>query len=96
MALGSYGVLRGINFMKRKYSEKKLHVLEKEMKNPSRWESADHTVSYDGPTSIRFRPDMLKKLHALSKAKHKTISRLVSDYVRAFADEEYQLLQVLS
>lgn len=78
--------------MKKKLSSKELETLEQEMREDSQWEEADHVVVYRGPTSVRFRPDLLKKLQALAQAKNKTVSRLVNDYVRAFVEEEYQLL----
>lgn len=82
--------------MKKKLSKRELEALEKEMRNPSLWENADHVVVYEGPTSIRFAFETLRKLRAIAKAKQKPINRLVNDYVKAFVDEEFVMLQKLS
>ena len=81
--------------MKRKYSKKQLKALEREMRAPSRWEKADHTVSYKGPTSIRFSEDILRKLHKIAKIRHTPINRLVNEYVRPFVEGEYAILEHL-
>ena len=61
--------------MRRKYSKNKLQALEKEMRDPAKWEAADHTVSYRGPTSVRFPLDTLKKL---AKALDISVDDLIS------------------
>jgi hypothetical protein len=81
--------------VKKKYSKKELNALEKIMEDPSLWEDADHTVSYKGPTSIRFPEETLRKLHAISKARKKPINRLVNEYVKPFVDGEYEILKEL-
>lgn len=81
--------------MKKKYSKNQLKVLEREMKNPGRWEDADHTVSYKGPTSIRFPMDTLKKLQAIAQVTQKPISRLVNEFVKPFVDAEFAILERL-
>jgi hypothetical protein len=83
------------NYMKKKYSNKQLRALEREMRNPSRWEDADHTVTYKGPTSIRFSFETLKKLQAIAEVTQKPINRLVNEYVKPFVDSEFALLQHL-
>lgn len=81
--------------MKKKYSKNQLKVLEREMKNPGRWEDADHTVSCKGPTSIRFPMDTLKKLQAIAQVTQKPISRLVNEFVKPFVDAEFAILERL-
>lgn len=81
--------------MRKKYSKSQLQVLEREMRNPSKWEAADHTISYRGPTSVRFPLDTLKKLQAIAKATQKPVNRLVNEFVKPFADGEYALLERL-
>lgn len=81
--------------MKKKLSRKKINELEKEMKDLSFWEKANHTVEYKGPTSIRFQPDLLKKLNTIAHIKKKSINKLVNEYVKIFVDEEYELLESL-
>ena len=54
--------------MKKYLSKKQLKTLEEEMREPTRWEDADHTVSYKGPTGIRFSTEILRKLHEISLA----------------------------
>lgn len=78
--------------MKKKYSKKRLERLEKDMQNPAQWEEAHHIISYKGPTSIRFGPELLSKLQEIAHAKNKPINRLVNDYVRAFVESEYELI----
>jgi predicted DNA-binding ribbon-helix-helix protein len=79
--------------MKKKYSKKQLEQLEKDMSNPKAWEAADHTVSYKGPTSIRFSDELLKKLHAIATIRQIPISRLVNEYVKAFVESDYAVLE---
>ncbi len=79
--------------MKKKYSKRQLRILEREMRDSSRWEDADHTVSYRGPTSIRFSLDTLKKLQAIAKATQKPINRLVNEFVKPFVDGEFAILE---
>jgi len=79
--------------MKKTYSKQELLKLEKEMRDPSVWEEADHTVSFKGPTSIRFSEDILAKLHAIAKVRKKPISRLVNEYVRPFVEGEFEVLE---
>lgn len=79
--------------MRKKYSARKIAQLEKDMKDISRWEDADHTVTFKGPTSIRFSEDVLKKLHAISKFRKIPINRLVNQYVKPFADGEFAILE---
>lgn len=81
--------------MKKKYTKQQLNDLEEEMKDPSLWVDADHTVRFKGPTSIRFSEDLLAKLHAVAKARKKPINRLVNEYVKPFVEGEYSLLQNL-
>ena len=81
--------------MKKKYSKKQLRALEIEMGDLSHWEDADHTISYKGPTSIRFSKDILKKLHMIAKVRHTPINRLVNEYVKPFVDGEYAILERL-
>ncbi len=80
-------------FMKKKYSKKQLKKLEQEMRNSAHWEETDHSVSYKGPTRIRFSKSTLKKLHAIAVAKHIPIYRLVNEYVKPFVNGEYSLLE---
>ena len=79
----------------KKYTKKQLNILEREMRQPAHWENADHTVSYKGPTSIRFPEDVLKKLHAIARVRHKPINRLVNEYVKPFVDGEFAILERL-
>lgn len=65
------------------------------MLDASKWEDADHTVTYKGPTSIRFSNDTLKKLHAIASVRKEPISRLVNECVKPFVDAEYSLLENL-
>lgn len=65
--------------MRKKYSKQFLARLEGEMKDESLWEEANHTVSFKGPTSIRFSEDILRKLHSVAKARHKPINRLINE-----------------
>ncbi len=81
--------------MRKKYSKNQLQVLEREMRDPSKWGPADHTVSYRGPTSIRFPLETLKKLQAIAKATQKPVNRLVNEFVKPFVDGEYALLERL-
>ena len=81
--------------MRKQYSKKQLKVLEREMKDSSRWESAGHVVSYKGPTSIRFSEEVLRKLHIIAKVRHTPINRLVNEYVKPFVDGEYAILEHL-
>lgn len=81
--------------MRKKYSKGQLQALEREMKDPAKWEAADHTVSYRGPTSIRFPLETLKKLHAIAKATQKPVNRLVNEFVKPFVDGEFALLERL-
>lgn len=66
--------------------------MEREMRDPSRWEDADHVVSFRGPTSVRFPEETLKKLHAVSKFRKIPMGRLINQYVKPFVDGEYEIL----
>ncbi|MBX7148033.1 hypothetical protein K1X76_03025 [bacterium] len=79
--------------MKKKYTAKQLKQLEKEMKDDAQWEEADHTINFNGPTSVRFPEDILRKMHAVAKARKKPINRLVNEWVKPFVEGEYALLQ---
>lgn len=65
------------------------------MRDQSKWEDADHTVSYKGPTSIRFSEDTLRKLQTIARIKKKPINRLVNEYVKAFVEGEYAIIKDL-
>lgn len=47
-------------------------------------------------TIVRFSAETLHKLRAIAKTKQKPINRLVNDYVKAFVDEEFMILQKLA
>lgn len=79
--------------MKKKLTKEHLNKIEQEMKDDSLWNEADHVVVYKGPTSIRFAPDLLKKLQSIARAKGKTLGKLVNDYVRVFVESEFPLLK---
>jgi len=81
--------------MSRKYTKGQLQALEREMRDPAKWEAADHTVSYRGPTSIRFPVETLKKLQAIAKATQKPVNRLVNEFIKPFVDGEFALLERL-
>ena len=81
--------------MRKKYLKTQLQALEREMRNPAKWEAADHNLSYRGPTSIRFPTETLKKLQAIAKATQKPVNRLVNEFVKPFVDGEYALLERL-
>ncbi len=81
--------------MRRKYTKGQLQALEREMRDPAKWEAADHAVSYRGPTSIRFPLETLKKLQAIAKATQKPVNRLVNEFIKPFVDGEFALLERL-
>lgn len=78
--------------MKKKYTPKELKKLEREMRRMNAWSDADHTVSFNGPTSVRFPKDTLKKLHAIAQARNIPIYKLVNEYIKPFIKNEYALL----
>lgn len=79
----------------KKYSKQQIKKLEADMKDSSLWEDADHTVTFKGPTSVRFSEELLRKMNAVAKARHKPLSRLVNEWVKPFVEGEYALLQSL-
>jgi hypothetical protein len=81
--------------MKKKYSKKQLKRIEKEMTQGKLWAVADHTVVYKGPLSIQFSNELLRKLHAISHVRKKSIQKLVNEYVKPFVDGEYSVLEHL-
>jgi len=52
-------------------------------------------LNYKNPTSIRFNPLLLTKLHAIASIRNKSVSRLVNEYVNAFVEGEYQILKMM-
>ena len=81
--------------MKKRKSTRQLKALEQEMLDATKWEDTDHTLSFKGPTSIRFSSEVLRKLHVIATVRNKPINRLVNEYVKSFVDHEYEIVEEL-